>query len=66
MNAEMEWIERYARQLPYTPEPVPATTARLPLPRLRNQSEIDFRGFTPTNNRFACVNTYSALLCSLC
>ncbi len=27
MNVEMEWVEKYVRNLPYTPEPIPAQNA---------------------------------------
>jgi len=27
MNVEMEWLEKYVRNLPYTPEPIPSQNA---------------------------------------
>jgi hypothetical protein len=31
MNIEMEWFEKYARNLPYTPEPLPTTNTSPPV-----------------------------------
>ncbi len=33
MNVEMEWFEKYARNLPYTPEPIPSKSESAVVPR---------------------------------
>ncbi len=32
MNVEMEWVEKYVRDLPYTPEPIPTENGRAVVP----------------------------------